>query len=81
MFKLFLNCFIRVYVESMCADDLKYILRFFYLFILVESIFVMVCFNVLFVYVVSIFGGIFVRVGFSWEFNLRDVLRWCDFVE
>ena len=79
--KSFLNRFTRVHVEPMCADDLKHISRSLHPSIPAESISAMVRFNASLAHAASVPGGTFARAGSPWEFNLRDVLRWCDLAE
>ena len=79
--KSFLNRFTRVHVEPMCADDLNYISLALHPEIPVESVSSMVRFNASLAQAASAPGGSFARAGAPWEFNLRDILRWCDLAE
>ena len=79
--KSFLNRFTRVHVEPMCADDLNHISRALHPGIPAESISAMVRFNTSLAKAANAPGGSFARAGSPWEFNLRDILRWCDLAE
>lgn len=79
--KSFLNRFTRVHVEPMCADDLNHISRALYPGIPADSVSAMVRFNASLAQAASAPGGSFARAGSPWEFNLRDILRWCDLAE
>jgi len=79
--KSFLNRFTRVHVEPMYAADFKHISRSLYPGIPLESISAMVRFNDSLAAAANAAGGSFARAGAPWEFNLRDILRWCDLAE
>ena len=79
--KSFLNRFTRVHVEPMCAEDLNHISRALHPGIPAESVSSMVRFNATLANAASTPGGSFARAGSPWEFNLRDILRWCDLAE
>jgi len=79
--KSFLNRFTRVHVEPMCSDDLHHISRALHPGIPDESVSAMVRFNASLAHAASAPGGTFARAGSPWEFNLRDILRWCDLAE
>ncbi|GMH86349.1 hypothetical protein TL16_g10510 [Triparma laevis f. inornata] len=75
--KSFLNRFTKVFVESLTGDDLINIVNHRYPKIDSRTVAKMVNFNTKVQHdVVDVckFG----RVGFPWEFNLRDVFRWCS---
>ena len=79
--KSFLNRFTRVHVEPMCADDLHHISRALHPGIPDDSVSAMVRFNASLAHAANAPGGTFARAGSPWEFNLRDILRWCDLAE
>jgi len=79
--KSFLNRFTRVHVEPMSADDLNHISKALHPEIPVESVSAMVRFNDSLAIASNVTGGSFARAGAPWEFNLRDILRWCDLAE
>lgn len=73
----FLNRFTKVYVEAFKEEDLIFITTAMYPSfppLLVEK---MVRFNCR-MHRDSMVEGKFARVGSPWEFNLRDIFRWCD---
>ena len=73
----FLNRFTKVYVEAFKEEDLIFITTAMYPSFppgLVEK---MVRFNCR-MHRDSMVEGRFARVGSPWEFNLRDIFRWCD---
>ena len=73
--KSFLNRFTKVYVDSLEYDDLQMIVKSsFPNQTLVDK---MVMFNSR-VSIASSDGGNLGRLGSPWEFNLRDVFRWCE---
>ncbi|GMH65392.1 hypothetical protein TrST_g10125 [Triparma strigata] len=75
--KSFLNRFTKVFVEALTGEDLINIVGHRYPGIRPETVTKMVQFNTRVqhdVVEVCKFG----RVGFPWEFNLRDVFRWCS---
>ena len=79
--KSFLNRFTRVHVEPMCSGDLHHISRALHPGIPDESVSAMVRFNASLAHAASAPGSTFARAGSPWEFNLRDILRWCDLAE
>lgn len=76
----FLNRFSRVFVETMTRDDLLEIMKSLHsdsglsTFITPMTDFVLSCHRD--ITELSLFGGL----GGPWEFNLRDIFRWCDMV-
>ena len=79
--KSFLNRFTRVHVEPMESSDLVHITRALYPRIPATVVERMVAFTAALSAAASVSGGIFARAGAPWEFNLRDLLRWCDLIE
>eukprot|EP00979_Chaetoceros_neogracilis_P011124 scaffold2695_cov256-Chaetoceros_neogracile.AAC.6 len=76
--KSFLNRFTKVYVEALTKDDLKGIVSSKFPMLpasLVESI---VRFNNC--VQEDIENRLYGQLGSPWEFNLRDVFRWCDLI-
>ena len=79
--KSFLNRFTRVHVEPMESSDLVHITRALYPRIPATVVERMVAFTAALSAAASVSGGTFARAGAPWEFNLRDLLRWCDLIE
>ena len=75
----FLNRFTQVYVEPLSRDDLLFIAQSVYSQIDADVITKMVAFNERLVDEVSKSARWGVRAG-PWEFNLRDIFRWCQAV-
>ena len=76
--KSFLNRFTRVHVEPMESSDLTHIAHALYPTIPAEVVAGMVRFTSALAEAAAKPGGSFARAGAPWEFNLRDLLRWCD---
>jgi midasin len=76
----FLNRFTQVYVDPLSKDDLQFIARSVYPEIDPAVIVKMVEFNEQLVKEVTQSGQWGLRGG-PWEFNLRDVFRWCEAVQ
>ena len=77
--KSFLNRFSKVYIDEMDRDDLLFIASQMYHQIGTETLSKMIEFNARISREVCIekqWG----LVGSPWEFNLRDLFRWCDIV-
>ncbi|CAK4340295.1 unnamed protein product [Aphanomyces euteiches] len=77
--KSFLNRFTRVVVDTLANDDLNIIATALYPSIPASTIEKMIHFNAL-VHQDTMVHGIYGRQGAPWEFNLRDVFRWCTLV-
>ncbi|CAB4002946.1 midasin isoform X1 [Paramuricea clavata] len=75
--KSFLNRFTQVYVEPLTHDDLSFITRSMYPTIKRNILEGMITFNDK-VYQHCVVEGLCSKHGWSWEFNLRDIFRWCD---
>ena len=75
--KSFLNRFTTVYVEKFTYDDLLYICSTMYSDIDSSLLTKMITFNMR-LYDDSMVHMKFARKGRPWEFNLRDIFRWCD---
>ncbi|XP_015771488.1 PREDICTED: midasin-like [Acropora digitifera] len=75
--KSFLNRFTQVYVEPLSKSDLLFITGALYPRIDASVVDKMVTFNMK-VHRDSVVEGKWGRKGSPWEFNLRDVFRWCD---
>jgi len=71
----FLNRFTSVRVEELNADDLLFIAVAAYPDIGEDLLRRMIAFNVAVHYNVT---NVFALAGRPWEFNLRDVFRWCE---
>ena len=76
--KSFLNRFTRVHVEPMERSDLVHITAALYPTVPRLVIERMVHFIGSLADASKEVGGTFARAGAPWEFNLRDLLRWCD---
>lgn len=73
--KSFLNRFTKVYIDSLTDDDMNMIVQTKYpQQIKIER---MIEFNAK-VHESAVQDGQFGRFGSPWEFNLRDVFRWCE---
>ena len=78
--KSFLNRFTKVYLDSFSTSDLNYIANALFPELGSEMISHMVDFNTE-VYRATMETFAFGRDGAPWEFNLRDILRWCKLVK
>ena len=76
----FLNRFTKVYLSSLERDDLLYITRSLYPTIPAPTLAKMVDFNQN-VHEDTMVHRKYGHQGAPWEFNLRDVFRWCDLVQ
>lgn len=75
--KSFLNRFTKVFVEPLSADDLLLICRNLYATIPLDTLRSMITFNTRLhedIVVQRNYGS----SGAPWEFNLRDLMRWCS---
>ncbi|CAL8083642.1 unnamed protein product [Calicophoron daubneyi] len=79
--KSFLNRFTQVYLQSLSNADQEFILTQLYPRISAELIRVMIAFNKLLNEQVNTASEFGTQGGGSWEFNLRDLMRWCDLIE
>jgi len=77
--KSFLNRFTQVYVDKFDAADLRIIATSMFPSIDPTSIESMIEFNTRLYHETMVLGR-FARAGTPWEFNLRDVFRWCELV-
>eukprot|EP00897_Mesotaenium_endlicherianum_P007207 jgi/Mesen1/6514/ME000332S05520 len=77
--KSFLNRFTKVYVEALEASDLLFIARALHPRIGVRALSRMIAFNER-MRVDTMVARRFGHAGAPWEFNLRDVLRWCELI-
>ncbi|KNC81071.1 hypothetical protein SARC_06594 [Sphaeroforma arctica JP610] len=75
--KSFLNRFTRVYVEELDATDLRTIAKSMFPHIDQDIIDSMISFNSR-LHHATMVDRAFGSKGGPWEFNLRDVLRWCE---
>jgi midasin (ATPase involved in ribosome maturation) len=75
--KSFLNRFTKVYLEPLQHSDMTYIVHSVFSSISFKVVEQMVCFNRL-MHEHTMVEHSFGRKGAPWEFNLRDVFRWCD---
>ena len=73
--KSFLNRFTKVYVDTLAQDDLRLIVKS--RFPSQTAVEAMVNFNTGISNAVAE-GANFGRLGSPWEFNLRDIFRWCE---
>ena len=78
--KSFLNRFTRVFVEPFSPDDLIFITAHAYPDIPQDTLTKMIEFNSA-VYQATMVRHLFASTGSPWEFNLRDVFRWCALIE
>ena len=81
--KSFLNRFTRVFVEPMRINDVEHIAKSLHPNIIESVIEKMVHCNAELARLSSSTDGTgyrFARAGAPWEFNLRDIMRWCELV-
>eukprot|EP01043_Picozoa_sp_COSAG02_P021158 COSAG02_NODE_1067_length_14816_cov_16.863219_1_plen_4938_part_11 len=78
--KSFLNRFTKVYIERFVAEDLERITGALYPQIDATTIVKMVRFNTTIFSKTSESRQIG-RLGYPWDFNLRDILRWAELIE
>jgi midasin (ATPase involved in ribosome maturation) len=78
--KSFLNRFTKVYLDSFTISDLNFIANALFPELGSEMIAQMIQFNTE-VYRATMETFAFGRDGAPWEFNLRDILRWCKLVK
>ena len=78
--KSFLNRFTKVYIERFVAEDLERITRSLYPRIDTTTITKMVRFNTT-VFSKTSESRQIGRLGYPWDFNLRDILRWAELIE
>ncbi|KAK1228082.1 AAA ATPase midasin [Marasmius sp. AFHP31] len=78
--KSFMNRFTKVYIDQLSAADLVLVCQHYFPDIDRDLLQAMVTFNSSLNDAVS-FQKVFAREGSPWEFNLRDVLRWCSLVQ
>ena len=76
--KSFLNRFTRVHVEPMERTDMAHIAAALYPTVPASAAERAVAFVASLADAARAPGGSFARAGAPWEFNLRDVLRWCE---
>ncbi|EGG20931.1 type A von Willebrand factor domain-containing protein [Cavenderia fasciculata] len=77
--KSFLNRFTQVFIDQLDHQDLLFISSAMYPLISQDTLTKMIQFNHL-LYQHSMVESKFGRRGAPWEFNLRDIFRWCDLV-
>ena len=77
--KSFLNRFTQVYIEQFENEDLLYISSAMYPSLPINLLEKMIEFNSR-MYNDSMIHGKFGRKGSPWEFNLRDIFRWCSLI-
>jgi len=75
--KSFLNRFTQVHIEKLTKTDLLYIVESVYPLLSKDIIAKMVEFNQT-IYNDAIVERAWAQKGGPWEFNLRDLFRWCD---
>jgi MoxR-like ATPase len=75
--KSFLNRFTQVYVDELKHEDLLFITQAMYPRIPVTMLAQMITFNDR-LYLDTMVLGLYGRKGSPWEFNLRDLSRWCS---
>ncbi|CAM6097712.1 unnamed protein product [Calypogeia fissa] len=78
--KSFLNRFTKVYVDTLQEDDFLFIARALHPSISEPLLQQMVHFNAR-LYEDTMVSHAFGHLGSPWEFNLRDILRWCELIE
>ncbi|KAL0069076.1 AAA ATPase midasin [Marasmius tenuissimus] len=78
--KSFMNRFTKVYVDQLSAADLVLVCQHYFPDIDKDLLQAMIAFNSSLNDAVS-FQKVFAREGSPWEFNLRDVLRWCSLIQ
>ncbi|KAJ4459704.1 putative AAA ATPase midasin [Paratrimastix pyriformis] len=77
--KSFLNRFTQVYVDALDGEDYLFILETLYPALPAALLGAMIRFNQAVHQAVTVEAR-FGRAGAPWEFNLRDMVRWCDMV-
>ncbi|XP_046844513.1 midasin-like isoform X2 [Xenia sp. Carnegie-2017] len=77
--KSFLNRFTRVYIEALTRTDLMFITESLYPNIEQNTLEKMINFNDK-VHHEIVVKGLCSKHGGKWEFNLRDLFRWCDLI-
>ncbi len=75
--KSFLNRFTQVYVDELTSDDLLFITKSLYSQIPEAILHKMIIFNDR-LFVDTMVLGLYGKAGSPWEFNLRDITRWCS---
>ncbi|XP_032235337.2 midasin-like isoform X2 [Nematostella vectensis] len=75
--KSFLNRFTQVYVEALSMEDLMFITQSMYPQIHRDILHSMITFNTR-LHQETVIDKLWGSKGSPWEFNLRDVFRWCD---
>lgn len=78
--KSFLNRFTQIYVEELDPTDLLFIANAMYAEIGLDNLRKMIEFNRR-MHVATMIECKFGRKGSPWEFNLRDVFRWCELLQ
>ena len=78
--KSFLNRFTQVYIEQFESEDLLFISSAMYPELPIELLEKMIEFNTK-MYNDSMIHSKFGRKGSPWEFNLRDIFRWCTLIQ
>lgn len=78
--KSFMNRFVTIFIDSFSNDDMIFILENIFNQIPKDIIRKMVAFNEELIEETNSRKN-FSSVGFPWEFNLRDMTRWCELVE
>ncbi|XP_024535665.1 midasin [Selaginella moellendorffii] len=78
--KSFLNRFTTVYTEPLTSDDYFFIARALHPSIPEDILLKMIEFNRQLYYETMILHN-YGHLGAPWEFNLRDILRWCTLIE
>jgi MoxR-like ATPase len=73
----FLNRFAKVYLEPLDGDDLRFIMCALHPQLHTGVIDRMVRFNQA-IFVDTMVNRLYGRLGSPWEFNLRDMFRWCE---
>jgi midasin len=77
--KSFLNRFTKVYLDKFETSDLLFVANSLYGDVSPDLIDKMVTFNQT-LFRETMEEGLYGRLGSPWEFNLRDILRWCSLV-
>ena len=77
--KSFLNRFTKVYVDAMTKHDMHVILSAAYPNIAEETVTKMIRFNTS-LHRQVVVGTAWGKKGGPWEFNVRDLMRWCELV-
>lgn len=78
--KSFLNRFTQVFVDTLSDDDLLFIAHSMYPQLEPALLRRMISFNAR-LHSDIMTKGLYGRKGSPWEFNLRDVFRWCDLLQ